>query len=163
MSANSEAKTAWSLDWRTTLYGSVSKTAGVNQSLELELRPFGEEDRELPALRPHPEAVLAAERRSCAAAVLPEAISSRLIQPKLRPASAARRARHDAALPGGRDGHFGLALLIAQHDEVRVALQECSVVTKTGGASAVSERCGGAHNKNRGNNRIPFHEPETRR
>ena len=52
--------------------------------------------------------------------------------------------------------------LIAQDNEFRVALQKCGVVAKAGGPGPMNRRCGGCHNKNRKNNKIPFHAPETR-
>ena len=145
-----------SLAWLHDLVGQGVEDGGREPVGKFELRPFGEEDRELPALRPHPEAVLAAEgvhvrqqlARGDQLAVDPAEAEARI---------AARRAGHHPALPGGRDGHFGLALLIAQHDEVGVALQECGVVTKSGGGCAVRERGGCAHKKDGGNNGIAVH------
>ena len=58
----------------------------------------------------------------------PEAISSRLIQPKLSPSRPAGRAGHDPALEVGIDRDLGLAVGAREHDDLRVRLEEGQVV-----------------------------------
>ena len=70
----------------TTLNGSVSMTAGVNQSANSNFVPLAKKMENCPPSGP-------SQKRSSPPStlmwgwVLPEAMSSRLIQPKLRPAS----------------------------------------------------------------------------
>jgi len=75
---------------------------------KLELRPLAKKIENCPPSGPIQKRSSPPNGFMCGTS-LPVAISSRLIQPKLGPAIAARCARHDAALPGRRHGHFGQA------------------------------------------------------